>query len=112
LATILVVDDDDHIREVIQIFLKQEGFTVYEAIDGIDALTRLETIQVDMVILDIMMPQMDGWELCRELRKYYDFPLLILTAKAESTDKLKGFRVGTDDYLTKPFETEEKLIQM
>jgi two-component system OmpR family response regulator len=112
LASILVVDDDDHIREVIRIFLKQEGFTVYEAIDGLDALTRLETIKVDMVIFDIMMPQMDGWELCRELRKYYDFPLLMLTAKGDTTDKVKGFRVGTDDYLTKPFEVEELVTRV
>jgi DNA-binding response OmpR family regulator len=111
-ARILVVDDDDHIREVISIFLKQEGFDVYEAINGKDALQQLDTIQIDMVILDIMMPQMDGWELCLELRKFYDFPILMLTAKGETTDKVKGFRVGTDDYLTKPFETEELIMRV
>jgi two-component system OmpR family response regulator len=112
MATILIVDDDEHIREVVGIFLKQAGFTVHEAKNGADALAKLEKIQVDMVILDIMMPQMDGWELCFELRKYYEFPILMLTAKAETTDKIKGFRVGTDDYLTKPFEVEELVFRV
>lgn len=112
MATILVVDDDDHIREVVHIFLKREGYTVIEACNGIDAINELEKNQVDMVILDIMMPKMDGWELCEELRKYYDYPILMLTAKGETTDKVKGFRVGTDDYLTKPFEVEELIVRV
>ncbi len=112
MASILIADDDEHIREVVRIFLNQAGFMVYEAIDGADALEKLETLQVDMVIIDIMMPKMDGWELCEELRKYYDIPILMLTAKGETTDKIKGFRVGTDDYLTKPFEVEELILRV
>lgn len=112
MATILIVDDDEHIREVVGIFLKRVGFTVYEATDGIDALSKLELIQVDLIILDIMMPKMNGFEVCIELRKYYDFPVLMLTAKGEKTDKIKGFRVGTDDYLTKPFDVEELIVRV
>ncbi|MCH5586511.1 response regulator transcription factor [Shimazuella sp. AN120528] len=112
MARILVVDDDDHIREVVSIFLKQEGYVVEEAVHGKEALKLLDSIQVDMVILDIMMPQMDGFELCTELRKFYDFPILMLTAKGETTHKIKGFRVGTDDYLTKPFEVEELVVRV
>lgn len=112
MARILIVDDDDHIREVVCIFLQQEGYEVEEASDGKKALELLDSIQVDMAILDIMMPQIDGYELCMELRKFYDFPILMLTAKGETTDKIKGFRAGTDDYLTKPFEVEELVMRV
>jgi DNA-binding response OmpR family regulator len=112
MARILVVDDDDHIREVIGIFLQQEGYEVKEASDGKKALELLEYTPVDMAILDIMMPQLNGYELCAELRKFYDFPILMLTAKGETADKIKGFRAGTDDYLTKPFETEELILRV
>lgn len=107
MTTILVVDDDPHIRELVGVFLKQEGFTVVEAIDGLDALARLEKSPADLVVLDIMMPNMDGFELCRELRELYDMPLLMLTAMGETTQKVKGFALGTDDYLVKPFEPVE-----
>ncbi|WP_188735083.1 response regulator transcription factor [Oceanobacillus neutriphilus] len=107
LAKILIVDDDTHIRELVGLLLRNEGFQVYEASDGIKALKKLESVQVDMVILDIMMPNMDGWELCQELREFYDFPVLMLTAKRETSQKLKGFDMGTDDYLVKPFEPLE-----
>jgi DNA-binding response OmpR family regulator len=112
MARILVVDDDDHIREVVSLFLTQEGLETLEATDGLHAMQQLEKHPVDMAILDIMMPGMDGYELCTELRKYYDFPILMLTAKGETTDKIKGFRLGTDDYLTKPFEVEELIMRV
>lgn len=112
MAKILIVDDDSHIRELVKLLLKNEGFTVYEAADGIEALTVVESVQVDMVILDIMMPNMDGWELCKELRAFYDFPLLMLTAKRETSQKLKGFDMGTDDYLVKPFEPLELVARI
>lgn len=89
---ILIVDDDPHIRELAKAFLKNEGFDIYEASDGIEALSRLETVKADMVILDIMMPNMDGWELCRRLRKSYDFPLLMLTAKGETSQNRLAMR--------------------
>ncbi|BCG61417.1 response regulator transcription factor [Paenibacillus sp. URB8-2] len=104
MAKILVVDDDPHIRELVAVFLKAEGMEVCEASDGREALDFLEDHAVDMVILDVMMPNVDGWQLCRELRKAYDFPLLMLTAKGETSQIVKGFELGSDDYLVKPFE--------
>jgi DNA-binding response OmpR family regulator len=112
MSKILIVDDDPHIRELAGAFLENEGFDTCEAADGIEALTLLETTKVDMVVLDIMMPNMDGWELCRRLREYYDFPLLMLTAKGETNDKIQGFQLGTDDYLVKPFEPLELVMRV
>lgn len=104
MAKILVVDDDPHIRELAAVFLKAEGMEVFEAADGREALDFLMDQTVDMVILDIMMPNVDGWELTRELRRESDLPLLMLTAKGETSQIVKGFELGTDDYLVKPFE--------
>jgi two-component system, OmpR family, response regulator len=112
MSTILLVDDDPHLRELSRIFLQQEGFDIAEASDGVEALLAFERGKVDLVILDIMMPQMDGWELCRQLRRYYDVPVLMLTAKGETSQKLKGFQVGTDDYLVKPFEPLELVARV
>ncbi len=112
MSKILIVDDDPHIRELARVFLQQEGFDVYEAGDGVEALEKLESIKADMVILDLMMPNMDGWELCRQLRAVYDFPLLMLTAKGETSDKIRGFQLGTDDYLVKPFEPMELVMRV
>ncbi len=112
MTKILVVDDDPHIRELVKVFLLQEGFEVLEATNGVDALALLETTSAEMVILDIMMPHMDGWELCRELREHYDMPLLMLTAKGETTQKVKGFQLGTDDYMVKPFEPAELVARV
>jgi two-component system OmpR family response regulator len=112
MSKVLIVDDDPHIRELARVFLQDEGFDIYEAVDGVEALAQLETVSVDMVILDIMMPNMDGWELCRQLRAYYDFPLLMLTAKGETNDKLHGFDLGTDDYLVKPFDPRELVVRV
>lgn len=104
MARILVVDDDPHIRELVSHFLELEGLNVVEAVDGLDALRILDAAQTDLVILDIMMPGMDGWELCRELREQTDLPLLMLTAMGETSQIIKGFELGTDDYLVKPFD--------
>lgn len=112
MSKILVVDDDPHIRELVRVFLQNEGFDVHEAADGLEALAKLETVKVDMVILDVMMPNMDGWELCRQLRASGDFPLLMITAKGETSQKIKGFQLGTDDYLVKPFEPLELVARV
>ncbi len=109
---ILIVDDDPNIRELVRVFLRNEGFDVYEASDGVEALARLESLKVELVVLDVMMPNMDGWELCRELRASYDIPLLMLTAKGETAQKIKGFQLGTDDYLVKPFEPLELVARV
>ena len=109
MTKILVVDDDPHIRQLVKVFLSKEGFSILEAQDGEEALVLLQDQQVDLVILDVMMPNMDGWELCRELRAYYSdsFPILMLTAKGETKQKVKGFDLGADDYLVKPFDPIE-----
>lgn len=112
MTRILIVDDDPHIRELVEVFLVQEGFEVVAATDGVHALELLESITVDLAILDIMMPRMDGWELCKELREHYDIPLLMLTAKGETMQKLKGFQLGTDDYMVKPFEPVELVARV
>jgi len=112
MAKIMIVDDDPYIRELVRVFLQREGFDIVEAADGQEALAMLEHTPAELVILDIMMPNMDGWELCRELRKMYDIPLLMLTAKGETAQKIKGFELGTDDYLVKPFEPAELVVRV
>ena len=112
MSNILIVDDDPHIRELVRVFLQNEGFAVAEAADGLEALATLETLKADLVILDVMMPNMDGWELCRELRASYDVPVLMLTAKGETAQKIKGFQLGADDYLVKPFEPLELVMRV
>jgi two-component system, OmpR family, response regulator len=112
LTQVLIVDDDPHLRELVGLFLKEEGFAAVEAGDGHEALLVLERNRIDMVILDIMMPGMDGWQLCREIQEQYELPVLMLTAKGETSDKVKGFRLGADDYLVKPFEPEELIARV
>jgi two-component system, OmpR family, response regulator len=112
MSRILIVDDDPHIRELSRVFLKNNGFEVVEASDGMQALSKLDSVKVDLFIIDIMMPNMDGWELCRELREAYDLPILMLTAKGETSQKIKGFELGTDDYLVKPFEPMEMVMRV
>ncbi|WP_328802509.1 response regulator transcription factor [Paenibacillus peoriae] len=104
MTRVLVVDDDPHIRELVGHFLRMEGLEVVEAVDGLDAMRIFDEIKVDLLVLDIMMPGMDGWELCRKLREQTDLPLLMLTAKGETSQIVKGFALGTDDYLVKPFD--------
>lgn len=109
---ILIVDDDPNIRELISVLLRNENFEVYEASDGVEALEEIEKRKVDIVILDIMMPNMDGWKLCEELRKNYEMPVLMVTAKGENHEKIKGFKLGTDDYLVKPFDRMELVMRV
>jgi two-component system OmpR family response regulator len=112
MSKILVVDDDPHIRQLVRLFLQNHGFNIYEAADGVQALTLLESVRVDMVILDLMMPNIDGWELCQQLRAAYDFPILMLTAKGETSHKVQGFHLGADDYVVKPFEPLELVVRV
>ena len=112
MTKILVVDDDPHIREVVRVFLQKEGFDIQEAADGVEALAVMETVKAELVILDVMMPNMDGWELCRKLREAGDCPILMITAKREMGDKIRGFRLGTDDYLVKPFDPAELVARV
>ncbi len=112
MTKILIVDDDAHIRELINLLLRKEGFDLYEASDGLQALKVMEKMKIDLAVIDIMMPNMDGWQLCKELREFSDIPLLMLTAKGETTQKVKGFGLGADDYLVKPFEPIELVLRI
>ncbi|WP_144509329.1 response regulator transcription factor [Bacillus sp. FJAT-22090] len=113
MTKLLVVDDEEHIRELVKVFLQNEGLEILEAVDGVDALSKLADEKVDMVIMDVMMPNMDGWELCKEIRSYNEnLPILMLTAKGETAQKVKGFNLGTDDYIVKPFEPEELIVRV
>ena len=112
MSKILVVDDDAHIRELVKIFLHNAGFDVLEAADGVEALSMLDSTKADLAVIDIMMPKMDGWKLCQEIKASFDIPVLMLTAKGETSQKLKGFQLGTDDYLVKPFEPLEMLARV
>ncbi|UNO49974.1 response regulator transcription factor [Alicyclobacillus acidoterrestris] len=112
LATILVVDDDAHIRELVGLHLQRDGFDIVEATDGQQALSLLETTKVDLVVLDIMMPNIDGWALCRAIREDSSIPVLMLTALGETQQKVKGLQLGADDYLVKPFDPAELVARV
>lgn len=101
---ILVVDDESRMRKLIKDFLEREGYFILEAADGVEALDIFyETPDLAMVILDVMMPRMDGWAVCREIRERSTLPVLMLTARSEERDELKGFELGVDEYISKPF---------
>ncbi|QOS97966.1 response regulator transcription factor [Brevibacterium sp. JNUCC-42] len=109
---ILIADDDAHVRELLRYYLTKEGYEVHEAPDGQIASGILEQEQINLAVVDVMMPGKNGWELCREIREYFDIPVILLTAKGEVQDKGKGFLAGTDDYVTKPFEPQELLYRI
>ncbi|MBH0168789.1 response regulator YycF [Fictibacillus sp. 18YEL24] len=109
---ILVVDDEKPIADILQFNLEKEGFTVSCAYDGINALEKVEKEKPDMILLDIMLPLKDGMEVCREIRKKYDMPIIMLTAKDSEIDKVLGLELGADDYVTKPFSTRELIARV
>lgn len=109
---ILVADDDVHIRELLRHYIQQEGYMLFEAEDGEEASLILEKERIHLAIVDIMMPNKDGYELCEEIRNHYDIPVIILSAKGQIIDKERGFLAGTDDYLIKPFEPKELLFRV
>ena len=109
---ILIVDDEKPIADILEFNLKKEGFTVFCAYDGDEALEKVEEVKPDLVLLDIMLPKRDGMEVCREIRKKYDFPIIMLTAKDSEIDKVLGLELGADDYVTKPFGTRELIARV
>ncbi|MBW6410852.1 response regulator transcription factor [Clostridium weizhouense] len=109
---ILIVEDDKNINKLIQSLLKNENYEIVTAFDGDEALKKIDNEKVDMVITDIMMPNMDGWELCKEIREFSNMPILMLTVLGETSQKVKGFEIGADDYLTKPFEPLELVVRV
>ena len=104
---ILIVDDDPHIRDVLRFALTKEGFKVTEAENGVEALKVFKTANPDLLILDIMMPEMDGTDVCREIRKQSNTPIIFLTSKDDEVDRIVGLELGGDDYVTKPFSPRE-----
>jgi two-component system, OmpR family, response regulator len=111
-SRVMIADDDAHIRELVRYVLSTAGFEVVEAADGREALALLESRGADCAVIDVMMPRMDGWDLCRAVKAAWDIPVLMLTAKRETPQKVKGLAIGADDYLVKPFETEELLARV
>ena len=112
MQTILVCDDDKQIVEAIDIYLTGEGFKVIKAYDGYEALEYLDKNEVDLLIVDVMMPRKDGIQMVMEMRKDYDFPVIMLSAKSEEVDKILGLNMGADDYVTKPFTPLELLARV
>ncbi|MFW7432814.1 response regulator transcription factor [Vagococcus carniphilus] len=109
---VLIVDDDKKILEFMTIALENEHFEVYSAENGLEALNILEKTLVDLAIVDVMMPEMDGFELTEKIKGFLDIPVLFLTARGELSDKIKGFNLGADDYIVKPFLIEELVLRM
>ncbi|MFD2410641.1 response regulator transcription factor [Paenibacillus rhizoplanae] len=112
LKKILVADDDVHIRTLLRHVLTREGYQAIEAGDGLEAAARMKEQTVDLAVVDVMMPHMDGLELCAYIRENYDIPVILLTARQQLSDKEQGYLHGTDDYVTKPFEPEELLFRI
>ncbi|WP_088104531.1 response regulator transcription factor [Halalkalibacter urbisdiaboli] len=110
--TVLVVDDEKEIREAIDIYLKNEGMTVIQAQDGIEAIEKLNEQDVHLMILDVMMPRLDGLATTMKIREQKNIPILMLSAKSEDTDKILGLQIGADDYVTKPFQPLELIARV
>ncbi len=110
--TILVVDDEKHIIELARLYLDKEGYHVEDAYDGAEALAKMKSLQPALIILDLMLPEIDGWEVCRRIRGESDVPIIMLTARNDDVDKVVGLEMGADDYLTKPFNPRELVARV
>lgn len=109
---ILIVEDEANIRELLRLYLEREGYTVLEAENGVEGIKKWKSDKPDMLLLDIMMPVMDGWEVCREIRAESDVPIIMLTAKGETADRVSGLEMGADDYIVKPLEMPEVIARV
>ncbi|HCF50085.1 MAG TPA: DNA-binding response regulator, partial [Syntrophomonas sp.] len=101
-ANILIVDDEQAIADLVEVYLKNENYTVFKYYTGQDALNCIRTEKLDLAILDVMLPDIDGFTICRQIREQYNYPVIMLTAKEEEIDKITGLTLGADDYITKP----------
>ncbi|SHI94876.1 two-component system, OmpR family, response regulator VanR [Desulfosporosinus lacus DSM 15449] len=110
--SILVVDDEQSIADLIEVYLKNEGFTVYKFYNGQDAFKCIKSEQLELAILDVMLPDIDGFTLCQKIREKHNFPVIMLTAKEEEIDKITGLTLGADDYMTKPFRPLELVARV
>ena len=111
-SKILVVDEEAPISVLVRFYIEKEGYIMIEAANGIEALNLFENEYIDLAVVDVMMPKMDGWELVSELKQIRDVPVVMLTAMGESKDKLKGFDLGVDDYVVKPFDPDELMARI
>lgn len=109
---ILLVDDEARLRDMLKAYIAHEGYEIVEAADGREALELFQSQDFSLVILDVMLPQVDGWTVCREMRRTSDVPIIMLTARGEEYDRLFGFELGVDDYMVKPFSPKELLARM
>lgn len=109
---VLIVDDDKNICDLLRVYLEKEGYSTIIANDGNEALLKFNTLNPDMILLDVMIPGLDGWQVCQEIRKTSDTPIIMLTAKSEVTDKILGLGLGADDYIIKPFNTREVVARI
>ena len=112
MSKILVVDDELNICELLKLYLENEGYTVFTANDGQAAVTAFQQKAPDLVLLDIMLPKMDGWQVCREIRKTSSTPIIMLSARGEEYDRISGFELGVDDYVVKPFSPKELMLRV
>ncbi len=109
---ILIVDDDENICELLRLYLTKDGFKTVTATDGEMAVAKAKTENPDLILLDIMLPKLDGWQVCREIRKDSQVPIIMLTAKTETFDRILGLELGADDYVSKPFDTKEVVARI
>src|SRR3954471_24317521 len=112
MATVLVADDEKNIVQLARMYLQAEGFTVETAANGRETLEKVRQARPDLLVLDLMMPEIEGWEVCRRLRKESDLPIIMLTARSDDVDKIVGLELGADDYLTKPFKPRELVARV
>ena len=109
---ILIVDDDVNICELLRLYLEKDGYETVMAYDGAEAVEAAKSHSPDLILLDIMLPKLDGWQVCREIRKFSETPIIMITAKGEVFDKILGLELGADDYITKPFDTKEVIARI
>lgn len=112
LEKVLIVDDDKNICDLLRVYLEKEGYSTIISNEGNEAMVKFNSLNLDIVLLDIMLPGMDGWQICKEIRKASDTPIIMLTAKSEIFDKVLGLELGADDYIVKPFDTKEVLARI
>ena len=112
MSRILVVDDEQNICELLTLYLVKEGYTAETATDGEEALRKFQTFAPDLILLDIMLPKKDGWQVCREIRQSSNVPIIMISAKGETFDKVLGLELGADDYITKPFDSKEVMARI
>ena len=112
MSRILIVDDEKNICELLELYLRKDGYETEKAMNGEQAIEKFTSFGPDLVLLDIMLPEMDGWQVCREIRKMSNVPIIMVSAKGETFDKVLGLELGADDYITKPFDTKEVLARI